>query len=146
MRTRGWQACAALGALVLTCAIAPRPPAPVNHYVPNARPMAVAPAEWAYLRAEHDSAEACTHRARGFDRITWMVVPGRDFRVPGDTANKGYLIGYWVKPDTIYVATEWLSSWVPKHEMIHDLLQRDHFDGDTAVWGSACHAMWGYLR
>lgn len=114
--------------------------------VPGATPLAPSHALLQRLRAEHDSAEACTGKRRPFDRITWYTVPGRNFRVPGDTINKGYEIGYWVAPDTIYVAAEWLGLWVPRHEMIHDLLQRNHWSGDTAVFGTACHAMWGYLR
>lgn len=96
-------------------------------------------------REIHESAQECTGRTRDYDLIQWMVVPGQSFYDPRHR-EAGALIGLWVKPDTIYLSAGWKNvDWVPKHEMIHDLLQRDHWPGDTAVWGSACHAMWGYL-
>lgn len=113
-------------------------PAPALR-VPNAVAF-TAPEKY---RALHAEAEACTGAHRDYDQITWLTVPGVNFRVPGKT---GPVIGYWVQPDSIYLSEAWTTTdWVPKHEMIHDLLQHDHFEGDTAVWGSACHAMWGFL-
>lgn len=96
-----------------------------------------------HFRVAHQEAEACTGVYRSFDKIKWFEVPGPNFHVAGDPEKIGPLLGLWVWPDTIYVSEQWMHSWVPRHEIIHYLLQTSKHD--TAVWGERCHAMWGYL-
>ena len=91
---------------------------------------------------------ACTGLTapRAFNAIHWYEVPGLNFKdslVPDTTERKVALAGEWVGPDTIYVAREWVNTWVPRHEMLHYLTQSGAHD--TTVFGRQCHAMWGFL-
>jgi len=79
---------------------------------------------------------------RPYAWIQWSTVPGHDFKCE----NGMRCIGHWQGPNEITIAEDWRTTdWVQRHEMVHYLLQRGHWVGDTAVFGRACHAMWGYL-
>lgn len=95
-----------------------------------------------HYREIWDSAEACTGAHGNFNHVVWYVLPGNSFPAPTGTA-----IGYWQRPNRIYLAHDWLGTdWVIKHEMIHDLIHMGHSGtvADTILWGIRCHAMWGY--
>jgi hypothetical protein len=86
---------------------------------------------------------ACSGYYRPYEKIEWYVVPGKSFICSA----KNQSIGCWDYPNKITLAREWLTTdWVVKHEIIHYLMQRGHWPGDTAVFGTKCKATWGYLE
>jgi hypothetical protein len=93
------------------------------------------------FESEFREAEKCSGLTGKYDGIVWYVVPGANFRDPVEPDE--WLLGLWVKPDTIYISAQWERSWVPRHEMLH------YLRGDGAhpkdVFGEACHALTGYL-
>lgn len=93
------------------------------------------------FREEFKAAERCSGVRKKFEPIIWYLVPGQSFRDPKDLDE--WLIGYWVKPDTIYIGEQWVRSWVPRHEVLHYLHQNG--EHPVEVFGQACHAMQGYL-
>lgn len=109
--------------------------------VPPGVSWVVPAVDTARFRAIWEMAEHCVHRKGDLSRVHWRIAPGNSF-----TAPSGTVIGYWTRPHTITLATEWLTTdWVIKHEMIHDLLQEGHTEATLqSVWGERCHATWGY--
>ena len=118
---------AILAIAVGTCAFAPpdlRDFEPPEHY-----------------REVFREAVACTGRYRPYERIRWSELPGKSFK-----CSSGMCIGHWQSPDHITIAHEWRGiDWVVRHEIIHFLYQRGHWDGDWEVFGKACKATWGWL-
>lgn len=98
-------------------------------------------------RADYAAAVECTGTThpRSYEKIIWLRVPRSNFKDALAPEEEGKLpnIGEWVFPDSIFIASPWSDSWVPKHEMIHYL--RHDGEHPTEVFGAACHAMWGYL-
>ena len=88
-------------------------------------------------------AEKCSGFKGDFDRVSWYIVPGHDFK-----CSSGRCIGEWSPPHAISIADDWKSTaWVVKHEIIHELTGYSHDNGprDRQLWGIQCQATWGYL-
>lgn len=135
-----WRVGAAVVGVLASCAMF-GPGNPVD-LIPGASLMDSPPA---HAMIQHDSAQMCSGKHNEFADITWLRVQGHDFRNPSKPKER--VIGLWMAPHTIYIASEWLTTdWVLRHEMVHDLLRRGHWDGDSTVFGRQCHAMWGYLK
>lgn len=95
----------------------------------------------AHYREIYQEAVTCTGHYQPYERIEWSYVPGHDFR-----DGKKRAIGHWDPPNGVAIAEDYKNiDWVVRHEVAHYVMQRAHWDGDTAVFGTACHAMWGYL-
>ena len=64
---------------------------------------------------------ACSGLSGDWHRITWFEVPGYTFATP-----HGQMGGWWSPPHTIYLAESQAVAFMTiRHEMLHDLLQRD---------------------
>ncbi|HEY6007221.1 MAG TPA: hypothetical protein VIU40_02790 [Geobacteraceae bacterium] len=86
-------------------------------------------------------AEKCVGLEGDVAAVTWFVVPGRSFK---DTEGNED-IGLWVEPHSIFIAGDYKNfEWVATHESLHDLLRSGVHPKE--VFGTLCHAMWGYLQ
>jgi hypothetical protein len=100
------------------------------------------------------AAEKCSGRTRPYNYIVWLKAPGRNFWVETRDTTES-VIGLWQKSangrDTIVIAEEFSNlenNWVVRHELIHYLVQSDHYDNrakNDSLWGIRCKAMWGHL-
>lgn len=80
--------------------------------------------------------EACSGLSGDFDRVEWLVVPGRSF-----DCKSGQCVGHWHPGHQIYIAEEWLhNEMVVRHEILHDLLRGGgHPD---PPFGEGCPLTW----
>ncbi len=80
--------------------------------------------------------ESCSGRSGEFERVEWLVVPGRSFR-----CSSGECAGHWEPGHRIYIAEEWMyNEMVVRHEILHDLLDRGGHPNPP--FGEGCPLTW----
>lgn len=87
-------------------------------------------------RAWWAKTEACSGLSGDFDRVEWLVVPGRGF-----ACSSGQCAGHWESNHRIFLASDWTSNeMVVRHEMLHDLLERSGHP--SPPFGKGCPLTW----
>jgi hypothetical protein len=80
--------------------------------------------------------QACSGLSGDFDRIEWLVVPGRSFE-----CKSGQCVGHWHPSHQVYLAEEWLDNeMVVRHEMLHDLTNGGGHP--SPPFGEGCPLTW----
>lgn len=80
--------------------------------------------------------EECSGITGDFDRIEWLMVPGRSF-----ACRSGQCVGHWHPDHQIYIAEEWVENeMVVRHEMLHDLMRGGGHPNPP--FGEGCPLTW----
>jgi hypothetical protein len=83
-----------------------------------------------------EKTEACSGLSGEFERVEWMIVPGRSFR-----CSAGDCVGHWDPGHKIFLASEWAGhEMVVRREMLHDLMRRSGHP--SPPFGSGCPLTW----
>lgn len=87
-------------------------------------------------RAWWTKTEACSGLTGDFDRVEWLVVPGRGF-----SCKSGQCAGHWEPDHRIFIASDWTGNeMVVRHEMLHELLRRSGHP--SPPFGDGCPLTW----